>query len=52
MKREGEGDMARQKRSMARLIFGGVMRLFLTAGLLVGAFAALSACARKDVTHL
>ena len=44
--------MARQKRSMARLIFGGLMRLFLTAGLLVGSFAALSACARKDVTHL
>ena len=44
--------MARQKRSMSRMILGGLMRLFLTAGLLVGAFAALSACARKDVTHL
>jgi hypothetical protein len=52
MKCEGEGDMARQKRSMARLIFGSLIRLFLTAGLLIGAFAALSACARKDVTHL
>jgi hypothetical protein len=52
MKREGECDMARQKRSMASLIFGGLMRLILTAGLLVGAFAALSACAQKDVTHL
>ena len=52
MKREGEGDVARQKRSMARLIFGGLMRLALTAGLLLGAFAALSACARKDITHL
>jgi hypothetical protein len=44
--------MARKKRSMARFIFGGLMRLVLTAGLLLGAFAALSACARKDVTHL
>jgi len=44
--------MARQKRSIAGLIFGGLMRLFITAGLLVGSFAALSACARKDVTHL
>ena len=44
--------MARQKRSMARFIFGWLMRLVLTAGLLLGAFAALSACARKDVTHL
>jgi hypothetical protein len=35
MKREGEGDMARQKRSMARLIFGSLIRLFLTAGLLL-----------------
>jgi hypothetical protein len=44
--------MARQKQSMARFIFGGLMRLVLTAGLLFGAFAMLSACARKDVTHL
>ena len=44
--------MLRKKRSMARLIFGGLMRLFLTAVLLVSSFAALSACARKDVTHL
>jgi hypothetical protein len=44
--------MARQKRSIAGLMFNGLMRLFLTAGLLVGSFAALSACARKDVTHL
>jgi hypothetical protein len=52
MKREGEGDMPRQKRSMSRLLFGGLTRLILTAGLLVGAIAGLSACAQKDVTHL
>ena len=52
MKREGEGGRVRENRSMARLRCGGLMRLFLTAGLVASSFAALSACARKDVTHL
>ncbi|NCW55946.1 MAG: DUF3833 family protein, partial [Rhodobacteraceae bacterium] len=44
--------MARHRRSFGAVIIGGVFRLIVTAGLLIGVFAGLSACARKDVTHL
>ena len=44
--------MARQKRNMRAVIFGGFMRLIFIAGLLIGASAVLSACAKKDITHL
>lgn len=42
----------RQRATVIAVLGGGLLRLLLTVGVLITAFAGLSACAKRDVTHL
>ena len=45
--------MRRRQRPTILAAFGrGLLRFFLTVGLLIAAFSGFSACAKRDVTHL
>ena len=42
----------RQRPTVVAVLGGGLSRLLLVAGVLIALFAGLSACAKRDVTHL
>ena len=42
----------RQRTTVGALLSGGLLRLSLAAAVLIALFAGLSACAKRDVTHL
>ena len=42
----------RQRPTVVAVLGGGLFRLLLAAGVLITLFAGLSACAKRDVTHL
>ena len=42
----------RQRLTVIAVLGGGLLRLLLAAGVLITLFAGLSACAKRDVTHL
>ena len=42
----------RQRPTVGAVLGGGLFRLLLAVGVLVTLFSGLSACAKRDVTHL
>ena len=42
----------RQRRTLGAALGGGLLRLSIAVGVLISLFAGLSACAKRDVTHL
>ena len=42
----------RQRSAVGAVLGGGLLRLLLAVGVLITLFSGLSACAKRDVTHL